>query len=110
MPLIHGTVTFREERKNYICMDIDIQGVPATYLYGIQVGRILFPPIAADMQGCISMTFCRKGDFDNLFSDSSVTLFRYDERVPDVQSRHQNVASGKVRRVILGGKDYREFK
>ena len=110
IPLIHGTVTFREERKNYICVDIDLQGIPSDYLYGIKVGQMLFPPIAPDSQGELSVTFCRQGDFESLFGDSTVVFFRYNQRVSNVKERRQNVASGQIRRLVCGGPDYGNVK
>ena len=110
MPLLRGTVTFREERKNYICIDIDIHGVSEDYWYGIQVGAMLFPPIAADTEGVISVIFCRKGDFDGLFPDPTISLFRLERQLPLNGISRQNIASGKVRKVICGGKDYRGIK
>lgn len=109
MPMIHGIVTFREERNHYICVDIDIQGNLGDSMYGIQVGPILFPPISPDTDGNISVTFCRKGEYDDLFSDSAVRLFRYHQRIPDTHTRRQNVAKGKVHQVVSGRKEYHKI-
>lgn len=110
MPTLHGTVTFREVRPNYVCYEIDIQGIPDYALYGLRIGETLFPPLAPDEQGRLNVIFCRKYKNTDSFSGGTVTLFRYDQQMPDVHTKHKTVALGTVRKLIYGGENYVNLK
>ena len=64
MSALHGTITFRETRQNYVCFEIDIQGILDGNLYGLSVGDILFPPLSPDTHGNIQVIFCRKTELN----------------------------------------------
>ncbi len=106
MPALHGTVTFREVRPNYVCYEIDIQGISDRWLYGLQVGKTLFPPIAADESGKINVIFCRNYKNMTSFSGLKVTLFRFDHQKPDRYTKHKTIALGTARELIYGGEYY----
>ena len=106
IPALHGTVTFREARKNYVCFEIDVQGISDRNLYGLSVGDILFPPICPDEQGRIQVIFCRKNWKIDAYAGLQVCLFRYEQQYPNLNSKHKTVALGTVRKLICGGGNY----
>ncbi len=106
MPALHGTVTFRETRQNYVCFEIDIQGIQDKNIYGLQVGDILLPPIAPDEQGTLCVIFCRKNWKIDAYAGLTATLFRYEQRIPNQNTKHKTVALGTVRKLIRGGENY----
>ncbi|MBR5280581.1 MAG: hypothetical protein IKU26_06430 [Clostridia bacterium] len=110
MPAIHGTITFREARQNYVCFEIDIQGILDRNLYGLSVGDIVFPPLSPDTHGNIQVIYCRKNWKIDAYAGVSVSLFRYDRQSPDLNCKHKTVAQGTVRKLICGGGNYQTEK
>jgi hypothetical protein len=106
MPALHGTVTFREMRQNYVCFEINIQGVCDNNIYGISIGDLILPPIAPDEEGSLNVIFCRKNWKVDVYSGLTVTLFRYEQCVTKQQSKHKTVALGTVRKLATGGANY----
>ena len=110
MPALHGNITFREGRRNYVCFEIDIQGIPDRNLYGLSVGDIIFPPISPDEQGSLQVIFCRKNWKIDAYAGLPVCLFRYEQLSPGITCKHKTVALGTVRKLICGGGNYLQGK
>ena len=106
MSALHGTITFRETRQNYVCFEIDIQGILDGNLYGLSVGDILFPPLSPDTHGNIQVIFCRKHWKIDAYAGVPVCLFRYERQSPDLNSKHKTVAQGTVHKLICGSGNY----
>lgn len=107
-PTLHGTVTFRSAAHNRICLDVDLSGIPDTQLYGIRMGGMVFPPVAADDGGRIQVTFYRGKSIEDTISGSRVSVFRYDCPSPDDKVKRQTVASGTIREITSGSLAYGE--
>lgn len=105
-PTLHGTITFRSVTHNRIGIDVDLYGIKDARLYGLCVGEMLLPPMLADEQGSIQMTFYRNFPCcTNLFG-CTVSVFRYNLAVQPEKPKHQTIAVGTVHQIAQGSLAY----